>query len=157
MMHATDHYVTKHDPTRWLSMKQIGVRVLEQIENLSEYFLSFLPKKKGKNSERYERIFEQLKRPDIEAYLAFMLLASQDFESFLRFFQYDQWFTYSWLRLFSPLEVWCQKFTAKKQLFTKDDPKSDENIVKIDPLDKNVCKKASLTYVGTKSKVLFWA
>ena len=90
MMHATDHYVTKHDPTRWLSMKQIGVRVLEQIENISEYFLSFLPKKKGKNSERYERIFEQLKRPDIEAYLAFMLLASQDFESFLRFFQYDQ-------------------------------------------------------------------
>ena len=58
-MHATAHCVTKHDPTRWLSMKQIGVTVLEQIENLSKYFLSFLPKKKGKHSERYERLFEQ--------------------------------------------------------------------------------------------------
>ena len=43
-------------------------------ENLSEYFLSFLPKQKGfKRSERYDQIVEQLKRPDIEAYLAFML------------------------------------------------------------------------------------
>ena len=43
-------------------------------ENLSEFFLSFLPKQKGfKRSERYDRIVEQLKRPDIEAYLAFML------------------------------------------------------------------------------------
>ena len=42
--HVTAHYVKKHGPTRWLSMKQVGVRLLEQIENLSEYFLSFLPK-----------------------------------------------------------------------------------------------------------------
>ena len=82
--HVTAHYVKKHGPTRWLSMKQVGVRVLEQIENLSEYFLNFLPKEKGfKRSERYERIIEQLKRPEIESYLAFMLLVSQDFESFL--------------------------------------------------------------------------
>ena len=47
------------------------------------------------------------------------------------------------------------KFIARKQLFTKDDPKSDDNILKIDPLDKKVCKEASLTDIGTKVKVLF--
>ena len=84
--HVTAHYIKKHGPTRWLSIRQVGVRVLEQLENLSEYFLSFLPKQKGfKRSERYERIVEQLKRPDIEVYLAFMLLVSQDFESFCDF------------------------------------------------------------------------
>ena len=91
--HVTAHYVKNHGPTRWLSMKQVGVRVLEQLENLSEYFFgkNFLPKQKGfKISERYERIVEQLKRHDIEVYLAFMLFVSQDFESFLRFFRYDQ-------------------------------------------------------------------
>ena len=40
-------------------------------------------------------------------------------------------------------------------MFTKDDPKSDDDILKIDPLDKKVCKKASLIDVGTKAKVLF--
>ena len=62
-------------------MKQVVVRVLDQFENLSEYFLSFLPKQKGfKRSKRYEGIVEQLKRSDIEAYLTFMLFVSQDFE-----------------------------------------------------------------------------
>ena len=61
-------------------MKQVGVRVFEQLENLSEYFSSFLFKQKGfKRSERYEWIVEQLKWPDIKAYLAFMLFVSQDF------------------------------------------------------------------------------
>ena len=84
-MHVTAHYVVKkHGPTRWLSMKQVEVRVLEQLENLSKCFLSFLPKQKGfKLSERCERIVEQWKRPNIQAYIAFMVFVSQDFESFL--------------------------------------------------------------------------
>ena len=47
------------------------------------------------------------------------------------------------------------KFIARKQLFTKDDPKSEDNILKTEPLNKKVCKKASLIDVGTKAKVLF--
>ena len=49
------------------------------------------------------------------------------------------------------------QFIARKQLqlFTKDDPKSGDDNLKIDPLDKKVCKKASLTDFGTKAKVLF--
>ena len=52
---CTPHYVKKHGTARWISMQQVEVRVLEQLENLSEYFSSFLFKQKGfKRSERYE-------------------------------------------------------------------------------------------------------
>ena len=40
-------------------------------------------------------------------------------------------------------------------MLTKDDPKSDDDILKMDPLDKKVCRKAFLIYVGTKAKVFF--
>ena len=81
--HVTVHYIKKHGPTRWFSMKQVAVSILEQLENLSKHFLSFLPKQKGfKHSEHYEQIVEQLKQPDIEAYLAFMLFVSEVFCNF---------------------------------------------------------------------------
>ena len=157
IMHVTAHYVKKHGPTRWLSMNQVGVRILEQLENLSKYFLSFLPKQKGfKGSERYERSVEQLKRFDFEAYLAFMLFVPQDFETFLRFFLYDQPMIHLlWVKVVFLIRSLMSKLIARKQLFTKDDAKSDDAILKIDPLDKKICKKVSLIDVGTKAKVLF--
>ena len=154
---VTAHYVKKHGPTRWLSMKNVGVRVLEQKENLSEYFLNFLPKQKGfKRSDRYDRIIKELKRPEIEAYLAFMLFVSQDFESFLRFFQYDQPMIHMlWVKIVFLIRSLMSKFIARKQLFNEDEPKSADDILRINPLDKKVCKKESLIDVGTKAKVLF--
>ena len=41
------HFMKKHGPTRWLFMKLVGVRVLEQLANLKEHFLKFLPRQKG--------------------------------------------------------------------------------------------------------------
>ena len=104
--------------------------------------MSFLPKQKGfKHSEPYERIVGQLKRPDIEAYLVFMLFVSQDFESFLQFFQDDQPMIHMlWVKIVFLIRSLMSKCTAKKQFFTKDDPKSDSDVHKIDPLDKKVCK-----------------
>ena len=37
-------YAKKHAETRWVSMKYVAVRCLEQWPNLKEYFLKFLPK-----------------------------------------------------------------------------------------------------------------
>ena len=37
-------YVMKHSSTRWLSMKYVAVRILEQWDNLLAYFTDFLPK-----------------------------------------------------------------------------------------------------------------
>ena len=37
-------YAKKHTSTRWLSMKYVCIRILEQLPNLKEYFLEFFTK-----------------------------------------------------------------------------------------------------------------
>ena len=44
---VTTEFAKKFGATRWLCMKHVGVRWLEQWENLKEYFLTFLPKQKS--------------------------------------------------------------------------------------------------------------
>ena len=46
------HFTIKHSSTRWVTLKKVAVRLLEQWKNLTEYFLVYLPKQsnfKGKN------------------------------------------------------------------------------------------------------------
>ena len=40
----TTHYMKKHVESRWLSIDRSLVRILEQMENLKEYFLNEIPK-----------------------------------------------------------------------------------------------------------------
>jgi hypothetical protein len=88
-------FAVKFGSTRWLCMKYVGVRALEQWPILKEYFLTFLPKQPGFKSsvaktERYARLQLILRNPDSELYMAFMVFAAQDFDSFLKQFQYEQ-------------------------------------------------------------------
>ena len=88
-------YVLKHGPTRWLSMKYVAVRAIEQLPNIKEYFLTFLPEQKNfaytvKKTARYNRIITALKNKSFEAYLGFMIFFAHEFERFLRIFQYSQ-------------------------------------------------------------------
>ena len=90
-------FINTFGETRWLSMKPVGMRVLDQLDNLKKYFLEFLPKQKGfrhangvGRTERYNRISEILKHPLTEAYISFMVFIANDFEAFLRRFQFDQ-------------------------------------------------------------------
>ena len=87
-------YAKKHTSTTWLSMKYVCIRILEQLPNLKEYFLEFLPKTKEfsklKTSERYLRICNQLIDDTTEIYLSFCAFCAEDFESFLTQFQFDQ-------------------------------------------------------------------
>ena len=92
---VTAEFSKKFGATRWLGMKCVGVRCLEQYENLKEYFLKFLPKEKGfvstvEKTARYQRVKSVLVDNISEACLGFMVFAVQDFESFLRRFQFDQ-------------------------------------------------------------------
>ena len=41
------HYAQKHVSTRWVALKKIVVKLLEQHENLKEYFLTYLPTTAG--------------------------------------------------------------------------------------------------------------
>ena len=59
-------YAKKHVETRWLTMRYIALRIVEQWDNLTEYFLKFLPKQKNFKStimktECYQWISESLK------------------------------------------------------------------------------------------------
>ena len=75
-------------------MKLVGVRCLEQSENLEYYFLTLLPKQDNfrssvEKAERYKKIKEHFKNIITKAFLSFMIFIAQDFEVFLRKFQYE--------------------------------------------------------------------
>ena len=149
----------KHGPTRWLSMKKGVLRVLEQLPNIKEYFLKWLPKnqKPVTSSERHVRIAEILRRPDTNCYLAFM---TQDFEKFLRIYQFEEPMIHTLYQGISDLcRSLMRKFIASKPLYSGkgEDKKAIENkdLFKIDVMGKSSCKKLPLIDVGTHTKVLF--
>ena len=85
-------YAKKHAETRWVSMKYVAVRCLEQWPNLKEYFLKFLLKQKNfkheiENTARYTCLKTCFADPTMEAYVAFVAFVAQDFKVFLLPFQ----------------------------------------------------------------------
>ena len=74
---VTAEYMKKHAETRWVSMKYVALRCLEQWENLKEYFLKFLPQQKNfikevEKTQIYLRIKTPLSEPIMEAYVSFV-------------------------------------------------------------------------------------
>ena len=124
-------FAKKFGATRWLCMKKVGVRCLEQWKNLIQYFMKFLPttstfKYTIEGTNRYIRIKDILQKSTSEAYLAFMCFANQDFESFLRRFQYEQPMIHMlYPAMVDMIRSIMVKFVKKKYL-TKEDgsPKS---------------------------------
>ena len=93
---VTAEYLLKYCSTRWLYIGKVIVRLLEQIENLKQYFLTFLPGqtnfkgKKGVDStERYQRI-KVLNNKMLLPTLSFIVYGTQIFKSFIMLFQSDQ-------------------------------------------------------------------
>ena len=85
-------YALKHPTTRWVTLWKVLVRLIEQYDNLKEYFLTFLPatssfKANVEKSKRYERICETLSDDSTFCYLSFVAYFASDFESFLTKFQ----------------------------------------------------------------------
>ena len=151
----------KHCHTRWLSLKFVTAWLLEQWENLTEYFLKFLPKQKIfkgtiKETSRYKRIIEVIQSDLAQHYLAFCAFSSQDFEKFLLKFQSEQPMIHL---LYWSMEklLFClvQKFVAKKYLFQANgSAKSSSELVKLDVYDRSHQKSLRLIEIGTKAKVL---
>ena len=87
---VTSQYVIKHCQTRWLSLDKGLVRIIEQYENLKDYFLKSLPTtpafkgKRGINqTERYQRIKNVLTSKTALAYVSFIVHVCQDFKEFV--------------------------------------------------------------------------
>ena len=84
------HYVIKYCQTLWLSLDKVLMRIIEQYENLKEYFLitlATLPGFKRKNgvnqTERYQRIRNVLTSKAALAYMSFLVHVCQDFKEFV--------------------------------------------------------------------------
>ena len=83
-----DKFVINHVETKWLSRKQVAVRVVEQWGSLTEYFLKCFPKQKDAFREinktaRYQRIAEALEDTITLADVSFCAFIARDFEMIL--------------------------------------------------------------------------
>ena len=115
------------------------------MEQWLEYFLKFLSttptfKASVMKTERYKRLKERFQCKTSEAYLSFMYFVAQDFEAFLRSFQFEQPMIHL-LYLFMVEMIWSimTKFIKKKYLVLEDgSPKNSEDILSVDPLKSEV-------------------
>ena len=138
--------------TRWLSMKYVAVRVLDQLKNLKQYFLKFLLQEKNFRSiaktDRYKRIENGLKDPLLEAYLGFVAFTANIYERFLLPFQSAEPKIHilypSMCRLISEL---MSKFLRKRALSTND---SDNLLIDIHKQEN--LKPVKCIEIGTKAK-----
>ena len=87
----TMHYMKKHAELCWLSIDHSLVQILEQMENLREYFLKEILKQKGSNqknglvnNDQYKRIASVLKDSKAKIYMLFVVFISQSFNCFLK-------------------------------------------------------------------------
>ena len=160
------HFSLKHSSTRWVTLKKVTVRILEQWENLTEYFLNFLPKQpnfRSKNglqeNKRYQRIKEKLEDELTQPYLAFIAFVSQDFESFLVQFQSDAPLIHLLFPKMKELVFnLMTKFVKKDKMYENvDDLSTVKDIMKLLEIDVSL-KKSQLSYkvidIGTKAKLL---
>ena len=150
-------YAKEHAETRWVSMKYVAVRCLEQWLNLKEYFLKFLPKQKNfkreiENTAGYTRLKTCFADPTMEAYVAFVAFVAQDFEAFLLPFQSkDPIIHLLYPAMLSLLYGLQRKFIGGAKLSSED---LGENIRINVNAEKNV-KPIRMIDMGTKAKTMF--
>ena len=158
-------YVQKHSATRWVTVRKVVVRLIEQHRNLCHYFLTFLPttkyfKASVQNTQRYLRITKMLNDEDTIRYLAFIAYFATDFELFLTVFQSMKPKIYI---LYSEMEkllfIVMSKFVRSKHLVcdkhSTKSTKSANDMLMIKLSDNNVIKPIKLIDIGTKAKSTF--
>ena len=145
-------------------MKLVGVRCLEQRENLEYYFLTLLPKQDNfrssvEKAERYKKIKEHFKNIITKAFLSFMIFVAQDFEVFLRKFQYEQPMIHVlYPGMIEMIRTVMTKFVRKKYIVTdQGTARPDEDLLKVIVLSEKICKRANQVKTGTFAKRLWEA
>lgn len=159
------HFLQKHSSTRWVTLKKVCCRLLEQFENLKKYFIDFLPttstfKKTVKETARYKRIEESLSNKLTVPYLAFIAFIANDFERFLTMFQSMKPMIHilhsEMIKLVRNL---MNKFVKSRLLVDVVDgkrvPKSTNDLLSVNVLDVKNCKPIKLIDIGTKAKSCF--
>ena len=87
-------HLEKHCTSRWISLDKVLVKLIEQFDNLKEYFLTTvksLPGFKGKtgisSTIRYKRIKEYLTDKRVFIIMHFVASVAQDFQVFMKLLQ----------------------------------------------------------------------
>lgn len=159
---VTAHYVLRHSSVRWLTMKYVIVRIIEQWSNLQEYFLTFLPKQKEfkqsiKETKRYKQIVEVLKDELALPYLSFTSFLANQYEGYLLKFQSEEPLIHMLHSGMSNLLTGLMKcFVNKKTLFESNGVtlKPIDSLVYLNLNQNNNLKSRSLIEVGTHAKLL---
>lgn len=86
------HVMLKHVSSRWLCIKKVSIRIIEQWPNLRKYFLEYLPKQKGfakhvETTERYQKIRKYLTSKTSLIYLGFAVHVGDLFDGFMQLLQ----------------------------------------------------------------------
>lgn len=82
------HYMRRHVPSRWVSLKMACVRIDEQWDHLRKYFLDFVPKQKNfakdiEGTETYNYIQSALKDSETAILINFLAFVTGLLESYL--------------------------------------------------------------------------
>jgi len=144
----------KHAETRWVSMKYVALRCLEQWKNLKEYFLKFLPKQKNfkrevEKTQRYLRIKTALSDNITEAYVSFVAFVAHDFQEFLVPFQSTE----PMIHLLCP--SLCKLMSTLQRKFVKKSKLSDDitkNVYINVSEDRNI---KPMSHLGQRLKYCF--
>lgn len=149
-------FALKHVSSRWLSMRKVCLRILEQWPNLVEYFLTFLPSQENTGNEmstsRYQRIVEVLTNPLHKATFCFVVFVSQEFEYFLKTFQRNELMIHLlYDAMLSLLRSLMTKFMKKTALRSEGEEEND-TLLNVDLQKKH--KKITKIDVGTHAKAI---
>ena len=161
---VTTWFMLQYVNSRWLSLKPAILRILDQLPNIKEYFLRFLPNQKNfkreiQQTDRYKRIIAVLKDKMMPSYLSFAAFAAQDFESFISKLQKREPMIHVLYSCMDTLLVnLLQKFVSDKCIAKEKEgstnlkPKPVQELSKLDVRDKNNRKRISSVEIGTRTQ-----
>ena len=158
-------HALKHSTTRWVTLRRVLVRLIEQYENLKQYFLVFLPfkstfKSTVQGTARYTRK-KVLEDESTLQYLSFVFFFATDSEMFLTKFQSTKPLIHS---LYEEMEklLWnaMSKFVKSKHLSNQTDDGTIRKtpvteLLELDMYNKKKMKPIKMIHIGTKAKSLF--
>ena len=156
-------YALKRSTTRWVTLRRVLVRLIEQYENLKQYFLVFLPSKSifkftVQGTARYTRIKKALEDESTLQYLSFVFFFATDSEMFLTKFQSMKPLIHS---LYEEIEklLWntMSKFLKSKHLSNQTNDGTIRKtpvteLLELDMYNKKKMKPIKMIHIGTKAK-----
>ena len=158
-------YTVKHSSTRWLSLKFVCIRILEQWDNLKQYLLVFLPKQKNfvreiKETARYKRIVQNLKSNLTLSYLAFVVFIAHSFDDFLVLFQSSEPLIHILYEQMKDLLTKIMSYFIKKKYLVEEKdgkfiPKSFSSVLNVNVAKPDNHKAIKSVDIGTKCKSYF--